>query len=111
MIDPAGSTANGTATLAVIANTSDPLTTQAMLTVAANSAATPINIAASTDPNYSATSLSVTVLGLPADGSVFLSDGMMPVKTGESLTVNQLTGLEFAPKPGMPPRVRSSATR
>ena len=74
-----------------------PVTTPASLTVAENAAATAIGIAAPTDPNYSAAQLSVTVTGLPNDGTVYLADGTTAVTSGETLTVAQLTGLTFQP--------------
>src|SRR5208283_3090119 len=75
-------------------------TSPASLTVAENSGSTPIGIVAPTDPNYAASQLSVSVTGLPTDGSVLLSDGVTQVSTGETLTVAQLTGLEFEPTAG-----------
>jgi len=101
VIDPAGASATGTATLSVIANTVGPKTSPASLTVAANSGPTSINIAAPTDPNDPAGALMITVLGSPADGSVFLTDGITPVTPGQSLTIAQLTGLKFAPDAGV----------
>jgi hypothetical protein len=72
-------------------------TTAVTLDVAENAAATPIGIAAPVDANYTANQLSVTVKSLPSDGTVYLSDGATPVTAGESLSVAQLTGLEFQP--------------
>ena len=68
--------------------------------MAQNSSATPIDIQAPTDANYSSSALNVTVTALPTDGSVVLSNGVTPVTLGESLTVAQLTSLEFVPAPG-----------
>jgi hypothetical protein len=45
--------------------------------------------------------LSVTVTGLPTDGSVYLADGVTDVTEGEVLSVVQLTGLTFKPAAGM----------
>ena len=73
------------------------MTTPASLTVAVNAAPTAIGIVAPSDANYSAAQLTVTVTGLPSDGKVYLADGVTQVANGESLTVAQLTGLEFAP--------------
>ncbi len=99
--DPSGLSASGTATLAIAAASGGPQTTAASLTVAENAAATAIGIAAPTDPNYTASQLSVTVSGtLPSDGTVYLADGVTAVTTGEILTVAQLTGLKFAPTSG-----------
>jgi hypothetical protein len=93
--DPNGVTAAGTATLAIGLDTMPRVTTTALLTVAENAAATAIGITAPTDPDYSASELSVTVTGLPTDGTVLLSDRVTAVTNGEILTVAQLTGLLF----------------
>ncbi len=100
--DPSGLSASGTATLAIAAASgSGPVTTAASLTVAQNAATTTIGIPAPTDPNYSASQLSVTLTGtLPTDGTLYLADGVTAVTTGEILTVAQLTGLKFAPTTG-----------
>jgi hypothetical protein len=98
--DPAGLSTAGSATLAIGADTTPPATTAASLTVAENAAATAIGITAPTDPNYSATQLTVTVNGLPSDGTVYLANGTTAVTTGETLTVAQLTGLTFKPAAG-----------
>ena len=76
------------------------MTTAASLTVAENAAATTIGIAAPTDPDYAASQLTVTVTGLPSDGTVYLSNGTTAVTSGESLTVAQLSGLTFKPTTG-----------
>jgi hypothetical protein len=98
--DPSGLTASGSATLAIAPDSKPPVTTPASLSVAENSAPTAIGIAAPTDPNYRASQLSVTVTGLPSDGTVYLADGATAVTNGESLTVAQLIGLMFKPTPG-----------
>src|SRR5205085_4281759 len=67
----------------------------------ANTGATAIGILAPTDPNYSATQLTVTVKGLPSDGTVYLAGGTTAVTAGETLTVAQLTGLTFKPTTGV----------
>src|ERR1700693_4145929 len=72
----------------------------AKVLTAENSAATAIGIAAPTDPTYSATQLTVTVTGLPSDGTVYLAGGTTAVTAGETLTVAQLTGLTFKPTAG-----------
>src|SRR5215470_16779687 len=79
---------------------SGPTTTTASLTVAEDAAATAIGIAVPTDPNYSASQLTVTVNALPSDGTVYLADGTTAVTVGETLTVTQLTGLTFKPTTG-----------
>src|SRR5260370_1017757 len=91
--DPSGARASGLATLAIGADTMPPVTTSASLTVAENAAPTAIGIAAPTDPNYSASQLSVKVIGLPADGTVLLSDGVTTVSSGETFTVDRLSGV------------------
>ena len=75
-------------------------TTATTLTVAENSAATPISIPAPVDTKYSASQLAVTVKALPTDGSIYLADGTTAVTVGEKLTVAQLTGLTFKPTTG-----------
>src|SRR5205807_9922739 len=77
-----------------------PVTTRALLTVAANSSPTTIGIVAPTDANYSSSQLTVGVLQLPINGTVYLGDGATRVTLLQNLTVSQLTGLEFVPAPG-----------
>jgi hypothetical protein len=74
-----------------------PVTTPGHLTVSTSAGATPIGIYAPTDPNYSASQLSVRVAALPDGGRVTLSDGVTPVRVDETLTVSQLTSLKFVP--------------
>jgi hypothetical protein len=69
------------------------------LTLASGSAPTPIGIAAPSDSDNPATSLSVTVGQLPNNGSVTLADGATGVTPGEVQSVAQLTGLKFIPAP------------
>ena len=77
-----------------------PLTASStLLTVAENSAATDIGIVAPTDTDFDSTTLVVTVTALPSNGTLLLSDGITPVTLGETLTVAQLTGLQFGPTP------------
>ena len=97
--DPGGNTATGAVLLDETPDT-PPVTVAASLTVAPNALATPIDIQAPTDASYSSSALNVTVTALPTDGSVVLSNGTTAVTLGESLTVAQLTGLEFVPTPG-----------
>lgn len=78
-----------------------PTTMVAELFIGENAGATAINILAPTDPVYSASQLSVKVTGLPTDGTVYLSDGVTAVTNGQTLTVNQLTGLLFTPTTGV----------
>jgi uncharacterized protein YjbI with pentapeptide repeats len=74
-------------------DTTAPVISPTSLTVPGNSGATPIGISAPSD----ASSLTVTVTSLPTDGTVLLSDGSTAVAQGQTLTVAQLTGLEFRP--------------
>jgi len=98
--DPAGKSSSGTAMLEVGPDT-PPTTSTQLLTVAENSGATPIGIQSPTDASFAPSALSVSVTGLPTDGTVVLSNGITPVSTGQSLTVAQLTGLEFVPTSGV----------
>lgn len=76
-----------------------PTVTPTFLNVAENAAATPIGIAAPTDPNgYSADALEVTITAVPNDGSVSLNGAAVTV--GESLSVSQLTDLDFTATAG-----------
>src|SRR6516225_9467012 len=95
--DPAGTTASATATLAIGPSNTPLVTNWTSLIVPQKSTATPIGIPAPTDANYASSQLTVTVTGLPTDGTVLLSDGKTPVTAGETLTVAQLTGLVFVP--------------
>src|ERR1035437_2675329 len=95
--DPAGASAAGTATLNIGPSNTPLVTTPASLTVAENSGTATIGIVAPSDASFAASALSVTVTGLPTDGTVLLSNGTTPVTMGESLTVAQLTGLMFKP--------------
>jgi uncharacterized protein (TIGR03790 family) len=74
-----------------------PVTAPGHLIVPATAGATPIQIYAPSDPNYSASQLSVRVTALPDGGRVMLSDGVTPVRIDEALTVDQLTSLKFLP--------------
>ena len=71
--------------------------TSASLSVAENSLATSIGIAAPNDVNYLSSALTVTVIALPTDGVVLFADDITPVTLGETLTVAQLTELRFRP--------------
>jgi len=74
-----------------------PVAVPGHLTMSASAGATPIRIHAPSDPNYSASQLSVRVTALPDGGRVTLSDGMTPVRVHETLAVDQLTSLKFVP--------------
>jgi Domain of unknown function (DUF4082)/Cadherin-like domain/Bacterial Ig domain len=95
--DPSGASAAGTATLDIGPSNTPLVTTPASLTVAENGGTATIGIVAPSDASFAASALSVTVTGLPTDGTVLLSNGTTPVTMGESLTVAQLTGLMFKP--------------
>jgi hypothetical protein len=69
------------------------------LTVPEDSGAVPIGIQEPIDTRF-IHSLSATVTGLPTDGTISLSDGTL-IANGESLTLAQLTGLQFTPTPGL----------
>src|SRR5262249_11484130 len=63
------------------------------LSVAPNSAATAIGIAAPSDIDNAQSSLTITVAALPSNGTVTL-DGTTAVTLGEALSTSQLSGLE-----------------
>jgi hypothetical protein len=84
----------------VFAPPADPPVVVRLLTVAANSAATPIEIPEPIDPNYPAAQLNVVVTGLPSNGTVVRGDRTTAVNIGETLTAAQLTALMFVPSPG-----------
>ena len=50
-----------------------------LITVGENSGPTPIGIVAPLDSLYPSNQLTVRVVGLPSDGTVYLSDGVTPV--------------------------------
>ena len=81
-------------------DTTAPVASSPTLTVAQNSAATPIGIAAPSDNLTAAGSLAIVAGALPTDGTVTLADGTTRVTAGDSLTAAQLTGLEFTPYQG-----------
>jgi hypothetical protein len=70
------------------------------LTVAGNSAATPLGIPEPHDPNYRAGRLTIRATGVPLNGNV-LVDGTELVTISQLLTVPQLTGLKFVPTKGV----------
>ena len=98
--DPAGTVANGTATLAIgpAQLTAPPTVSSPTVTVAENAGATAIGIIAGEDPAFD-TPLLGTLGALPTDGTVSLAD-LTPVTAGESLTLAQLEGLTFTATPG-----------
>jgi hypothetical protein len=72
-----------------------------VLDVPENAAATAIGIQAPTNASYAASQLTVKVMGLPTNGTVLLSNGTTEIINGETLTVAQLTVLEFKPIPSV----------
>ena len=78
-----------------------PITSPASLTVAANSGPTGVGLAAPTDPKHPKSVLSVEIIELPKNGAMYLRGGTARVSLRQKLTVQQLTGLEFAPSPGV----------
>src|ERR1035437_3893163 len=67
------------------------------LTVAENTLATSIGIPAPVDTVYLSSNLTVSITGLPSNGTILLADGITPVNLGQSLTVTQLVALKFRP--------------
>ncbi len=100
--DPEQNSSSATATLAIGPALGNPVVSSSSLVVAQGAAATAIGIAAPTDPNYAASQLTITVATLPSNGTVTLADGTTAVHAGQTLTVAQLTGLEFKPATGTP---------
>jgi hypothetical protein len=103
--DPAGETANASAALTIGPNTTPLLTHWTSLSVPENSGAMAINIAAPVDVNFASSALTVTITGLPTNGTVFLANGTTSVAVGNTLTVAQLTGLVFKPTGGVVERI------
>jgi hypothetical protein len=95
--DSFGDVGGLSAPLVITIDTTPPTTQAVVLAVGANSAATPIGIAAPSDPDDPASALTIAVAGLPSDGTVTLGDDVTDVTVGEQLTVAQLMGLEFTP--------------
>ena len=93
--DPAGASVSATAALTIGPTNAPLLATWTSLSVPQNTGATPIGIQAPSDANFAASALSVTITGLPTNGTVVLSDGTTAVTSGQTLTVAQLTGLMF----------------
>ena len=69
-----------------------PVASSSTITVAEESVNTPLGLAAPSDVDGDA--LTITVTGLPAVGTVTLADGT-PVTNGQVLTAAQLAGLQF----------------
>jgi hypothetical protein len=80
----------------------EPVTTPVSLTLAPGASATPLDIPAPTDPSDSnASDFASLITGLPSNATVTLADGKTSVTLNESLTTEQLMGLEVAPIGGM----------
>ena len=69
-----------------------PVASSSTITVAEESADTPLGLVAPTDVDGNA--LTITVTGLPSTGTITLADGT-PVTNGQVLTAAQLAGLQF----------------
>ncbi len=93
--DGAGNVSALSAALSLVIDLTAPVATAAALTVNPGAGPTPIGIAAPSDPDNPAGALTVMVTALPGDGTVTLADGTTAVSLGETLTVAQLTGLDF----------------
>ncbi|WP_341889712.1 Ig-like domain-containing protein [Variovorax sp. YR752] len=85
-------TVNAGTTISVTPVNDAPVTSSSTITVAEESANTPLGLTAPTDIDGDA--LTITVTGLPAVGSITLADGT-PVANGQVLTAAQLAGLQF----------------
>ncbi|MBS0440719.1 MAG: tandem-95 repeat protein, partial [Proteobacteria bacterium] len=85
-------TVNAGTTINVTPVNDAPVASSSTITVAEESANTPLGLAAPTDVDGNA--LTITITGLPAVGTVTLADGT-PVTNGQVLTAAQLAGLQF----------------
>jgi glutaminase len=100
--NPAGLTTAGSVILTIHPNMMRPTVANGPpLTVAGSSSSNPMSIPAPSDPNYPPAQLRITAVDLPSNGKVMRADGTTEITTGETLTVDQLTGLRFAPTPGI----------
>ena len=99
--DPAGNSSVGSAELSIGPAFGQPVVSQPSLVAAPGASATPIGIAAPTDPNFAASALVVIVQALPTNGIVTLADGTPLVGAGQMLTTAQLAGLLFTPASGV----------
>jgi autotransporter passenger strand-loop-strand repeat protein len=80
-----------------VTDTTAPVTTPISHGFRWNGGVAPIGIPAPSDPDDPPEALAIAITGLPANGAVTLADGVTPVGLGQTLTVAQLVGLEFAP--------------
>lgn len=99
--DVFGDVSAPSAVLPVTIDTTAPTVQLRVLAVDQNSGPTPIGIAAPSDLLTSADSLTISVTGLPSDGIVVLADGVTPLSIGQTLTIAELTGLQFIPTAGL----------
>ena len=84
---PAGNSAAGSATLSIGRVTGNPsLQGGLSVSVPAGTASVPLNIPAPADPNYPLSALTISVAGLPGNGTVTLADGTPLVAAGQVLT-------------------------
>ncbi|WP_165672167.1 retention module-containing protein [Metapseudomonas otitidis] len=90
--DGKGGTDTATVKVGVTAVNDLPVVDSHALTVNEESVGTPLNIAAPTDVDGDA--LTITVTGLPVVGQVTLADGTL-VSNGQTLTSTQLQGLKY----------------
>ena len=98
--DPAGQTSTGFVPLDIGRAVGDPVPGAALpLTAIENAWPAPMLVGEPSDPNFALGDLTITVTGLPADGSVTLDD-TSAVTLGETLTGGQFAGLMFAPAAG-----------
>ena len=85
-------TVNAGTTISVTPVNDAPVASSSTITVAEESANTPLGLSAPTDVDGDA--LTITVTGLPSVGTITLADGT-PVTNGQVLTAAQLAGLQF----------------
>jgi len=92
--DLAGNTVTNTHTITVSPVNDIPVVTNSASSQDEDSAATALNIIAPTDVDGDV--LTITLDALPTDGTLTYADNT-PVGAGDTLTVAQLTGLQFTP--------------
>ena len=85
-------TVNAGTTISVTPVNDAPVASSSTITVAEESANTPLGLTAPTDVDGNA--LTITVTGLPSVGTITLANGT-PVTNGQVLTAAQLAGLQF----------------
>ena len=96
LVDANGATSVATVTVNVTGENDAPTTVPASINVNEESTGTPLGITAPTD--IDGDTLTITVTGLPAVGTVKLANGNL-VSNGMSLTPAQLTGLRYDAPP------------